>query len=93
MSGWTNALYAVWPATRRRHVEAPDLVEVVESSCVPIAVLTSRIGHVVGPARVGFSKCVYLNDTKLRELMTHEPSAVQIFCHASLPVPVVAADV
>ena len=36
---------------------------------------------------------MYLNDAKLLDLMIHEPSAVPIFCHASLPLPVVAAAV
>ena len=39
---------------------------------------------------VGLAKWVYLKVAKLFELMTHEPSTVPIFCHDSLPLPVVA---
>ncbi len=41
----------------------------------------------------GLAKCVYLNDSTLRELITHEPSAVPICSLLSLPAPVVGADV
>ncbi len=46
-----------------------------------------------GSPVVGLAKYVYLNVTKLRGLTIHEPSAVPIFCQASLPEPVVAEAV
>ena len=60
------------------------------SSCVPTAELdvTRRRRSPACPAS-RLLKSVNLNVAKLRELMTHEPSAMPIFCLDSPPVPVV----
>ena len=59
----------------------------------PTAVETSTSATLSGRPWVGFAKCVYLTVAKLRELMTHDPSAVPIFSGDSLPVPEVADGV
>ncbi len=58
---------------------------------VPGAVLMVTLATLSGRPSVRFAKWLYLNVSRLRELMTHDPSAMAIFCVAAPPVPVVAA--
>ena len=79
------------PGDRQRHGEQAQLVEVGESSRVPGVVLIVTFATLSGRPCVRSVKSVNLNVTKLRLLMTQEPSAVPIFCRVSVPLPVVAA--
>ena len=58
---------------------------------MPIACDALTFAVLSGTPVVSSEKCVYLKFRKLVALITHEPSAVPIFCHDSLPVPAVGA--
>src|SRR3954447_18712791 len=90
MSGWMKLLTDAL-APDFGTVKAPSVSRLLVSRCVPIARFGTASDTKSGLPRVGFSKCVYLKVTKLLPLAIHEPSAVKMFCHDSLPVPAVGA--
>ena len=61
----------------------------LSGSWVPTAVEIVAFDTLSGRPCVGFAKCVYLNVSRLRELITQDASPMPIFCRASAPVPVV----
>ena len=91
MTGWMKALTAALVGDRLGHREQAELIEIGDVEVRADRGVDDRARDVVGTARVGFSKCVYLNVTKLIGVEDPDASTVPILSQASLPVPAVPA--
>src|SRR3954467_12180202 len=84
-----NWLNAVAPETGTGTVTRPRVSRLAVWRRVPGVVLMVTLAMLSGRPSDRFAKCVYLKVAWLLGPITHDPSAVAIFCRMSAPVPVV----